>query len=408
MLSIGKQLTPEQRLSKAVVDIMGNPKYVALAGVLMIGDRSVDDSVSTACTNGRDEVYGRDFIDTLNDPELRFLVLHECYHKLYRHLTTWRHLYEENPQLANIACDYVINIKIADDNTDGWAVMPKDGCLDPKYRGWDSASVFADLRDNNQSDDGSGDGSGDGSDDGSSSQGGQPQGFDDHDWDGAQELTDADKRELARDIDEAIRQGALIAGKIGSGGDRDLVDLLEPQIDWREVLREFIQTTCAGNDYSTWQRPNRRYVSSGYYMPSGISEQVGELVIAVDTSGSIGQLELSAFMAEIKSICDTVHPECIRLLYWDTKVCGDELYGEGHTEVSMLTESTKPVGGGGTDINCVNEYMKEQEINPQAIIVFTDGYLGGDWGTWDKPVLWCIIDNTSAAPTVGTTLNVKL
>ena len=52
--------------------------------------------------------------------------------------------------------------------------------------------------------------------------------------------------------------------------------------------------------------------------------------------------------------------------------------------------------------------MKEQQINPQAIIVFTDGYLGGDWGTWDKPVLWCIIDNNSAAPTVGTTLNVKL
>lgn len=401
MLSIGKQLTPEQRLSKAVVDIMGNPKYVALAGVLMIGDRSVDDSVSTACTNGRDEVYGRDFIDKLNDPELRFLVLHECYHKLYRHLTTWRHLYEENPQLANIACDYVINIKIADDNTDGWAVMPKDGCLDPKYRGWDSASVFADLRDNNQSDGGSGDGSGDSS----SSQGGQPQGFDDHDWDGAQELTDADKRELARDIDEAIRQGALIAGKIGSGGDRDLVDLLEPQIDWREVLREFIQTTCAGNDYSTWQRPNRRYVSSGYYMPSGISEQVGELVIAVDTSGSIGQLELSAFMSEIKSICDTVHPECIRLLYWDTEVCQDEKY-DVH-QLDDLIKTTKPKGGGGTSVECVPAYLTEHGVKPQACIVLTDGYLGGSWGSWSCPVLWCILDNRSAKPDTGKHVHIK-
>ena len=88
MLAIGKQLTPEQRLSKAVVDIMGNPKYVALAGVLMIGDRSVVDNIPTACTNGRDEMYGRDFVDSLNDAELRFLVLHEVYHKLYKHLTT--------------------------------------------------------------------------------------------------------------------------------------------------------------------------------------------------------------------------------------------------------------------------------------------------------------------------------
>ena len=392
MLSIGKQLTPEQRLSKAVVDIMGNPKYVALAGVLMIGDRTVQDDIPTACTNGRDEMYGRAFVDTLNDAELRFLVLHECYHKLYRHLTTWRHLHEENAQLANIACDYVINIKIADDNADGWAVMPQGGCLDPKYRDWDSAAVFADLRDNNPPDDESG-GSG------------QPQGFDDHDWEGAQELTPDEKRELARDIDEAIRQGALIAGKLGSGGDRSLDELLEPQIDWREVLREFIQTTCAGNDYSTWQRPNRRYVSSGYYMPSGISEQVGELVIAVDTSGSIGQLELSAFMAEIKSICDTVHPECIRLLYWDTKVCQDEKY-DVH-QLDDLVKTTKPKGGGGTSVECVPAYLTEHGVKPQAAIVLTDGYLGGSWGQWSCPVLWCILDNRSAKPDTGKHVHIK-
>ncbi len=392
MLSIGKQLTPEQRLSKAVVDIMGNPKYVALAGVLMIGNRTVQDDIPTACTNGRDEMYGRDFIDTLNDPELRFLVLHECYHKLYRHLTTWRHLHEEDAQLANIACDYVINVKIADDNTDGWAVMPQGGCFDPKYRGWDSAAVFADLRDNNPPDDGSGGN-------------GQPQGFDDHDWEGAQELTPDEKRELARDIDEAIRQGALIAGKLGSGGDRSLDELLEPQIDWREVLREFIQTTCAGNDYSTWQRPNRRYVSSGYYMPSGISEQVGELVIAVDTSGSIGQLELSAFMAEIKSICDTVHPECIRLLYWDTQVCQDEKY-DLH-QLDDLVKTTKPKGGGGTSVECVPAYLTEHGVKPQAAIVLTDGYLGGSWGQWSCPVLWCILDNRSAKPNTGKHVHIK-
>jgi predicted metal-dependent peptidase len=113
MLAIGQELSVEQRLSKAVVDIMGNPKYVALAGVLMIGDRTVRDDIPTACTNGRDEMYGRDFVTGISDAELRFLVLHECYHKLYRHLTTWRHLYEDNALLANMACDYVINCKIA-------------------------------------------------------------------------------------------------------------------------------------------------------------------------------------------------------------------------------------------------------------------------------------------------------
>ena len=400
MLAIGKQLTPEQRLSKAVVDIMGNPKYVALAGVLMIGDRTVVDDHPTACTNGRDEMYGRDFVDSLNDAELRFLVLHEVYHKLYKHLITWRHLHDDDPQLANQACDYVINVKIADDNRDGWATMPQGGCYSEKYRGWDSAAVFHDIRENGSPQDqqqGSGQGSGDG-------QPQPPQGFDDHDWEGAAELTPDEKRELARDVDEAIRQGALIAGKVGSGGDRDLDDLLTPQIDWREVLREFINTTCAGNDYSTWQRPNRRYVSSGYYMPSGISEQVGELVIAVDTSGSIGQVELTAFMSEIRSICDTVQPERIRLLYWDTKICQDEKY-DMH-QLDDLVKTTKPKGGGGTNVECVTEYLTAEGIKPQAAIVLTDGYLGGSWGQWACPVLWCILDNKSAKPDTGKYVNI--
>jgi predicted metal-dependent peptidase len=398
MLSIGKQLTPEQRLSKAVVDIMGNPKYVALAGVLMIGEKSVKDDVPTACTNGRDEMYGRAFVDELNDAELRFLVLHESYHKLYKHLTTWRHLYDENPQLANMACDYVINQKITDDNTDGWARMPKGGCLDPKYRGMDSAQVYNLLKQGGSGDTGSSEGSG--------SQGnGLPQGFDEHDWEGAGELSDDERRELARDIDEAIRQGALIAGKMGSGGDRDLQDLLQPQVDWREVLREFINATCAGNDYSTWQRPNRRFMSAGVYLPSGISEQVGELVVAIDTSGSIGSRELTQFLSEVHSICQTVKPDAVRLLYWDTKVCRDEKYD--NTQLDNLVKSTKPAGGGGTRVDCVPKYMAEYGIKPQAVIVLTDGYLGGNWGQWACPVLWCLLDNDRAKPDVGKHVNIK-
>ena len=403
MLMIGKQLTAEQRLSKAVVDIMGSPKYVALAGVLMIGNRSVGDKVKTACTNGRDELYGRGFIETLSDAELRFLVLHECYHKLYRHLTTWRHLYDKNAQLANAACDYVINIKLTDDNKDGFAVMPKVGLLDAKYRGMDSAQVYKLLEDEQQ-DSGQGGGGG-GSGDGEGSGAPSGTGLDDHDWEGAQEMTAEQTKELARDIDEAIRQGALAAGKLGSGGDRMFDDLLETKIDWREALREFISTTCTGSDYSTWRRPNRRFVSSGYYMPSGVSEQVGELVIAIDTSGSIGGRELSKFLGEVKGICDQVRPDVVRLLYWDTEVCADEKYVG--TEVENIMSSTKPAGGGGTTVECVPAYMTQHGVKPQAVVVLTDGYLGGSWGTWACPVLWCIVGNRNARPDVGKYVHVE-
>ena len=395
------QLTEEQRLTKAVVSIMGNPKYTALAGVLMIGNRNIvdDPSVPTACTNGRDEMYGREFVKQLNDAELRFLVLHEVYHKLFRHLTTWQHLYKQDAYLANMACDFVINLKIADDNAkDRFATMTgvlEGGCYDTKYAGMDTAQVYNLLRDDQDGNEG-----GQGSE--SLPDGGQP--FDEHDWDGAEEMTADEQRELAREIDEAVRQGALVAGKLGSGGDRDLAELLQPQVNWREVLREFVQNTCTGSDYSTYRRPNRRYLSSGMYMPSGISEQVGELVVAIDTSGSIGQRELSAFLTEVKEICETVHPESVRLMYWDTRVCRDEKY-DMH-ELDTLVQSTKPAGGGGTDVTCVTDYIRDNNINAQAAIVLTDGYLFGGWGQWTMPVLWCVMDSGRTAD-VGKTVHIK-
>jgi len=389
MLALNQALTAEQRLQKAVMSIMAHDKYVGLSSVLMIGDRTVDDTVPTACTNGRDETYGRAFVDGLNDAELRFLILHECYHKMYQHLTTWKHLYKKHPQIANAACDYVINIQLVDgDNGEGFIKMPDVGLLDAQYRNMDSAQVFHKIYDSlPEGDDGRGVGDS----------------LDDHGWEDAEQLSEDEKGDLEREVEEAIRQGVLVAGKLGSGGARDLEALLKPQIDWRDVLREFISTTCAGKDFSTWARPNRRFVSAGVYMPSGISQSVGELVIAVDTSASIGQRELTTFLSEIKSVCDNVQPDRIRLLYWDTKVCADETYD--HAETDTLVQSTKPVGGGGTDVSCVSEYMAEHKINPQAVIVFTDGYVF-DWGTWTCPILWAIYDFERAKPDCGKVVHI--
>ena len=389
MLALNQALTAEQRLQKAVMAIMAHDKYVGLSSVLMIGDRTVDDTVPTACTNGRDEMYGRAFVDGLNDAELRFLILHECYHKMYQHLTTWKHLYDKHPQVANAACDYVINIQLVDgDNGEGFIKMPKVGLLDAEYRNMDSAQVFHKIYDSlPEGDDGRGVGDS----------------LDDHGWEEAEQLSEEEKGDLEREVEEAIRQGVLVAGKLGSGGARDLEELLKPQIDWRDVLREFISTTCAGKDFSTWARPNRRFVSTGVYMPSGISEKVGELVIAIDTSASIGQRELTTFLSEIKSVCDNVRPERIRLLYWDTRVCADETYD--HAETDTLVQSTKPAGGGGTDVSCVSEYMTEHKIDPQAVIVFTDGYVY-DWGTWTCPILWAIYDFERAKPDCGKVVHI--
>ena len=420
-LVINGVLTEEQRLSKAVVSIMSEPKYTALAGILMIGDKTIDEDLPTACTNGRDEKYGREFIKSICDSDVRGVIIHENKHKMYRHLKTWKHLWDIDPQLANMAMDYVINLEILDENPPDskgkrFATLPEGALVDERFRGMDTAQVFNILRKEQESKPpGTGEGSdsqdnesgGDGEQGDGSTTGSQntPVGFDEHDWEGAKDMTPDEERDLARDIDEAIRQGAMSAGKMGANSARSLQELLKPQVDWREVLREFINATCSGRDYSTWARPNRRYLSQGVYMPTGISEQVGELVLAIDTSGSVGQLALTVMLTEVKAVCDIVKPDRVRILYWGHEVVGDEVYETN--ELDRLVQSTKPRGGGGTDVRCVTAYMEEKNINPQATIVLTDGYLGGGWGEWTCPVLWAVLDNKGAVPNTGKTVHIK-
>ena len=424
MLLGRNKLSEEERLSKAVVRIMGNDIYVALAGVLMIGTKTIDESIPTACTNGRDCKFGRAFVDKITDAELRFVVLHEEYHKLYRHLVTWRYLWKIDAMLSNMAMDYVINLKIVDENQPDhngvrFAEPPEGVLLDERFRNMDTAQVFDILQaeqppgrgdgkgsGDNESGEGDGQSSGAGQgDDDSDGDGGGGTSFDEHDWEGAESLSEEETKDLERDIDEAIRQGALTAGKAGGGGNRGFDDLLKVQVDWREVLREFVSNTCVGNDYATYARPNRRLLSQGVYMPSGISETIEELVLALDTSGSIGQREITVMLTEAASILETVKPNKVRVLYWGSDVVRDEVY-EMH-ELDQMIASTKPRDGGGTDVRCVTEYMREHDISPSAVIVLTDGYLYGGWGTWTCPVLWTILDNENANPDVGKRVHIK-
>jgi predicted metal-dependent peptidase len=399
----------ERKLQKAKITVMRNPKFALLQGVMMVGKTHVRDDIPTACTNGRDEMYGRAFVKKMSDRELAFVIAHEAGHKMYRHLTTWTKLHTENAQLANQAMDYVINLMLKDlDPNESVIAMPRYtedtghpkakkgdfmGLVDERFRGMNTKQVYDILKEEQK--DGKGGGSGEGD------------GFDEHDWEGAEGLSDEEKQELAREIDQAIRQGLIAHQKnIGKGGgmlDRELEDLLAPKIDWREVLREFVKATCANKDTSSWRRVNRRFLSTGMYMPSMIGEKVGHLVVAIDTSGSIGGPELAEFLSEVKSIAEEVNPECVDLLYWDGHVAGHEKY-EG-SEVSNIVSSTKPRGGGGTDPSCVSKYLRDENIKPEAVIVLTDGYVP-NWGDeWTAPTMWVISGgNTSAVSDHGKTI----
>jgi hypothetical protein len=102
--------------------------------------------------------------------------------------------------------------------------------------------------------------------------------------------------------------------------------------------------------------------------------------------------------------CD---PERIRLLYWDTEMVRDESYTVLPRLSTLVAKSTKPAGGGGTDVRCVPRlHGPSTSIDPQAVIVFTDGDVYDGWGTWSCPVLWAVYDNKQAKPDCGKVVHI--
>ena len=423
MATMKANLPAEKRVERAHAQLMKHPDFCLFSGVFMIGKVSISDTHPTACTNGRDVVYGRAFVDSLDDKQLAFVVVHEAMHKAYRHLTVWKNIAKENPQLANAAMDYVINLQIVDTDPSGRVViMPRGddgkllGLLDEKYRDMDTKQVYQLLKKQmDEGGDGDGDGDGSGQPDnpsGSRSGQGQPQnnkgdgdsnGFDEHDWDGASDLSADEEEALSQEIDSALREGAILAGKMKGKVHRGIDELLHPKVDWKEALRDFVKTNTRGGDQSTWRRPNRRYLGVDIVMPSAQTQKAELFVLGVDTSGSIGGSMLTQFMSEINSICEEVAPETVELLYWDSHVAGRETYRGA--EVENLVNTTKPRGGGGTTPECVPIYLEAERIAPQCVVMLTDGEFYGDgWHEWSRisaPVLWCVVGNKNFVPKYG-------
>jgi predicted metal-dependent peptidase len=385
------QLTALQRIERAHIELMANKATMEYAGVIMVGKYVVDPNVRTACTDGVNCKYGKDFIESLSESDLRGLILHENLHKAFQHTFLWKHLYEQDARTANMACDYVINLIIKDISRDsrGFVTLPEKGLIDERFRDMDSQQVFDTLLQEGQ-------GQGQGGEDGD-----EGAGLDDHDWSSGEQLPPEAQDQIRKEIDQALRQGQILAGKMGGRMSRELLGMLEPKVKWQDQLREFMSSLVDGKDISTWQRVNRRWLQHDMYMPSTLSESMGRVVIGIDTSGSIGGAVLSEFLSEVKAICENVKPELIDLLYWDTEVAAHEVYSRD--ELDKLTAKTKPAGGGGTNASCVPEYIKARGIKPECVIMLTDGYVG-DWGKWQQPVLWCI--NTHLNSPVGQSIHI--
>lgn len=321
-----------------------------------------DENVPTAATNGKRVAFNPEFVDKLTDEEVKFLVAHEVMHPMLEH--NFRRG-ERKPRKWNMAADYVINKLLVDEKI---GRMPKLGLHDPNiYNAGKGTSegIYNILPEQNEED-------------------GTDGLLDDcQDGDGSP----ADKAQQQAEWKVKVAQAAQAAkmmGKMSTNMKRLVDEVLAPKVDWRDVLQRFL--VKARTDQRSFARFNRRFLPQGLYLPSVSGETMGEVVFAVDCSGSIGQREINQFAAEITKVKDDMMPTRIHVLYFDSDVSHVESY-EQHDDLDI-----KPHGGGGTDFAPVFAKIIELGINPVAIVFLTDLCCNSFGDEPDAPVLWVSTD----------------
>jgi predicted metal-dependent peptidase len=385
------------RIKKAHVAMMKHPQTALYSGVMLMGTSEVvEDAKFTAYTDGVSKKYGLKFLKTIDsNAKLRGLVLHENLHVALKHIPRGVDMWKKDSRIANISADYVVNgiIKDIDGKIAGGVEriveLPDNAYQDDMFSNWSMREVFNFLIKNPPPE---GNGGGEGGD------------GDVHDFENCKDLTHEEAKAMSEAIDKALREGGILAGRMGATVPRAIADLLEPKIDWREVLREFVTSATRGSDETTWRRMNKRYLANDMYVAGYEAETMGEVTIAIDTSGSIGSAELTEFASELASICGVCCPERVRILWWDTQVHGEQIFETDYADIATLL---KPLGGGGTNVSCVSEYITKHKLNSECVIVFTDGYLENNikWNI-TMPSLWLVTQNKSFEPPQGKKVNV--
>jgi len=392
-------ITEEQRIKKGHIALMKHPETALWGGVMMMGATEVVDEAITAYTDGINKKYGRTFLQTIcpTQAEVNGLILHENLHIGLRHHLHGADMFKEDGDKANKAADYVVNDMIMEISKKypELVQLPKGGLYDPQYHNMSMREIYKLLK--SKKGGGGGGGKPDKEGEKGSGSGGGEYEFDKHDF--GKPMTQEEAKEMDGKIDRAIREGALLAGRLGIDLPRSVTDLLNPVIDWKKELADFVTSSCKGKDEYTWRKFNRRLISNDIYLPTVENETIGEVVVAIDTSGSIGQEQLNEFASELVSICEAVSPDAVRVLWWDTKVHGEQLFTDNYDQIGSML---KPLGGGGTRVSSVAEYINKKKINAECVLVFTDGFLESDvvWNI-SAPTLWMVTENRNWTPPTG-------
>jgi predicted metal-dependent peptidase len=335
---------------------------------------NADEWCPTAATDGRNLYYNTEFLKKMPAKQLEFLIGHEVLHVVYDHMGRRQ---DRDAQLYNIAADYCVNADLIDQKIGEKIPV---GLFDPKYRGWSAEEVYDDLYANAEKIDIDSlldklldehlDGQ---EDDDSDSNGDKKEGK----GGGRPKLSEEEKKAIRDEIKEAVISAAQTVGigDLPAGVRRLIKELTDPQLNWRELLQQQIQSTIRA-DYS-WSRPSRRSWHMDAILPGNDLEKEIDICVAIDASGSMSDSMLKDILSEVKGIMESYNSFKLHLWSFDTSVYNATVFTQDNLDDIM---DWSVGGGGGTSFECNWNYMKDNDIVPKKFVMFTDGYPNDSWG----------------------------
>lgn len=422
---LNRKYSANERLEACYYNLLLSPKLKFIGIIGTHGKWEVNNQITaTAATDGINCYYNSDFVDSLEDNEMRFLVIHEQFHKLMKHVWTMHECWKRDPMLANMSADYAINPMIIDlDPSEKYIKMPTDsngkvmGLIDPQFKNMAGVEIFWRLwEENEKGKEADSNMMGDSTSDGESNSYSKSiqkrmehDQLDDHNFD---DVPEENLEKAKNDLNRVIRDAKQIAGS-GSEGfikqlDKELA--LEVLTPWYEILKAFVRKYSRGRNKRSFRRFNRSTIASNLLLPSHYSQDMGKVVIAIDSSGSCWS-DLPEFMKNVVKIAQATNPSAIKVLYWDEKIESEENYLP--KDYRNMDKEFRPTGGGGTNPKCVYEYLNQTKEKISCVIFFTDGYFYGsdigDWHKFNKPLLWAINEHgmKDFKPVKGNVINLK-
>jgi predicted metal-dependent peptidase len=183
--------------------------------------------------------------------------------------------------------------------------------------------------------------------------------------------------------------GAMAAakaqGKLPAALERMLGEELEPKVSWVDKIMAFFARKVGGGSYD-WRKPDRRFIVRNIVAPARSGFGCGDIVVGVDTSGSISQDILDRFFAEMGGILEDVRPRRLFIIWCDAAVGRVDELNDG-SDLYGVKKAGAP-GGGGTDFRPVFDKIKELDIQPDALVYLTDGYGSFPSEAPNYQVLW--------------------